>query len=61
MRDLSRVSWVTWHTAQAWDHGLRTLPELSEVQDLRVPREARELSGSPRGPGLPRKVRGRHV
>jgi hypothetical protein len=34
---------------------------LLEVWDLYVPKEAGELSGSSRGPGLPREVRGRHV
>jgi hypothetical protein len=50
-----------WLRPDSWDHSLRTLPELSEVQNLRMPRKVRELSGSPRGPELPREVRGRHV
>jgi hypothetical protein len=34
---------------------------LLEVRGFDVPREAEELSGSSRGPELPREVRGRHV
>jgi hypothetical protein len=42
-----------WPRPDSWNYGLRTLPELSEVQDLRMPQKARELSGSPADPDSP--------
>jgi hypothetical protein len=42
----------------SWDHGLRTFPVLLEIRGLRVPKKP---EGGPRGPGLPREVRGRHA